>query len=739
MRVLTRLAFAIAIVGAGCVDVETDPGEGPGELPPPGPTVEFDPGNSIIPFPNNLVRDRTTGRVTLPPQCNESPTQTALREGVLNTLDGFGAFKVPLRFTTTDAVDMASLADHVVMFARDPASSTEVPIVAIPSVTVRYDESCGNPTMVPAVIVVPRVPLQQKTTYVVGITNGLMTAEGTAFAPATVWTLVRQASNPVTVDASGNVVADRTPLDPSDQAEREQLLGIDLLWKAHAMGVAHLVANGVANNDILLAWEFTTQTLTDPLDPTVAGSPASEIATSPIAAITSVPPQLGLTVRDFLCIQVYGIPPPPGNPNYDAQCTATCNQTGCAAVGDIAAGGVTYKNYQQATPGPINPIPGPWNDPYHPTNAADDLLRVLIVYPATPPPAAGYPTIIFGHGLGSDKQSLLAIAPQLASQGFASVSVDFVAHGDPASPLGGRAVRISNMAAMGCGAGSTPGNAPQCFAPILSANLAGTRDNLRQTILDIQRVMAAARACGTTMCGPLEVDATKVGYMGISLGGIIGTMTAASANPPVAGAVTNVAAVGWVDIIENTATVQIKCPLVDALIAAGVIVGEPWDPVGGTGTCLGEEWKTQPGYLQFAAAARWILDPADGVNFTTKLVMKPTLLQEVMGDLVVPNVATDQLGALTGRTPAQADPFTGTEGPSAAIGTDPTASLWVQYPDLPPASPFPGNDFHHASLLRPNAVGGQPPTPAERLATGRMQTDAIGYLVLTICLGDCTP
>ena len=48
------LACLLVVATSGCPDVKTDPGEGPGEGRS-GPIVEFDPSNSIVPFPNNLV------------------------------------------------------------------------------------------------------------------------------------------------------------------------------------------------------------------------------------------------------------------------------------------------------------------------------------------------------------------------------------------------------------------------------------------------------------------------------------------------------------------------------------------------------------------------------------------------------------------------------------------------------------------------------------------------------------
>ena len=89
---------------------------------------------------------------------------------------------------------------------------------------------------------------------------------------------------------------------------------------------------------------------------------------------------------------------------------------------------------------------------------------------------------------------------------------------------------------------------------------------------------------------------------------------------------------------------------------------------------------------------------------------------------MVPNIATDDEGALVNLTPMTADPFTGTEPASMAITTMPTANKWVRYPTLPAAGAFPGNAFQHASLLSPV------PGVAGALGTGRVQTDAITFL-----------
>ena len=61
--------------------------------------VEFNPSASIVPFPNNLLLTGERSElplVNIPAGCNESSGAQQLRESVLNTLEGFGAYQYPI-------------------------------------------------------------------------------------------------------------------------------------------------------------------------------------------------------------------------------------------------------------------------------------------------------------------------------------------------------------------------------------------------------------------------------------------------------------------------------------------------------------------------------------------------------------------------------------------------------------------------------------------------------------------
>ncbi|MEO8842460.1 MAG: hypothetical protein ABI591_18245 [Kofleriaceae bacterium] len=766
-------ACLLALAVAGCPDTKTDPNDS-------GlPTVEFDPSHAVQPFPNDIVlcvtgidttgAPCTIGKIAIPAAACESDTSKAIRTNVLGQLDGFGTFEAAMQVTFTEEVDASTLDGHIVMYQRtkgatpnDPASAQPIPVTLIKGTTLRFTAAtCTSPAVVNAVTIVPDIVLDQKSTYTVAVLAGVKTATGADYLPSATWSLVRQPVDPVTVDMQGNIVSESTPLTPGGDAngngipDTQELLGLDGLWKLHAPAMTFLKALGNDSTNVLVAWEVTTQTTTDPLDPAVAGSPAAALPNTGFAGLQSIVCNLGPTCpngidrtavpyvlcgggdSNTLCFLEIALGSASGATGAAIYTTGQgiCTQVGCAAIGDILGGVIVSENYQVGTPNPLAggaAVPGAWSDPIAPSGQNLSQLQTVVFIPATPMPAGGYPTLVFGHGLASSKSALFAFAPQLAASPvhFASMAIDFVNHGS-------RAIRTSNTGTDCADTGNVPpdpGDFPECYAPIFSADLAATRDNIRQTVLDLQRVIRVAKFCGSNACtsataggssatpSTLKVDPAHIVYGGQSLGGIIGSTTSATA-PDIKTSLLNVPAIGLLDVLEHTDTLFIRCQLVDALIDAGVLVGAKSDTA--TPLCADESWQAQPGYQQFAGVARWVLDPADGANFMSRLASKTILIQEVVDDQVVPNYATDIEGALAGLTPDNADPaVSASPSPSAAITTMPTASKWVRYPTLPAdaASGFPGNLFEHPSLLRPSAgVAGQ-------LGTIRLQTDAITFL-----------
>jgi hypothetical protein len=303
-------------------------------------------------------------------------------------------------------------------------------------------------------------------------------------------------------------------------------------------------------------------------------------------------------------------------------------------------------------------------------------------------------------------------------------------------------VQISSDAAAGCdGAGQGkpcaeafgPTCAPQCFAPLLSSNLTLTRDHLRQTVLDHLALGKALALCtGPAACGGLQVDPARIGFLGQSLGALIGAVSVANSTD-VSAAVLHVGGADWLQVLSETNTLGLRCPVVDALIAGGLIPGEPWNlGANPNATCVGDAWREEPGYQQFAAAARWILDPVDAINYApalTRAGAPSVLVGEVVGDPVVPNSAT-----LTFATALGLEPSAAVIAASAELEPTPAAlaagSAWIRYQNLDadPASMFPGNAYSHGSLLAPAQPSATMAAPSGDLGTLRMRVDGLAFL-----------
>ncbi len=714
-RIALPGALLACALSACAQSVDADPDE---TVIEPGPTAEFDPGSGILPLPTNLVFDPASGTLDLPPQCNESDTARDLREGVLNTLDGFGTYKAGLRATFSAPVDMASLDGRVFLFRvqragvpDDPASATPIPLVAQASPTVRFDANCANPAPVDSVVFVPTVPLDDAATYAAAILEGVTTADGDVLQPSSVWTLVRQGTNPVTVD--GDVIVDnRTPFDPSEPEGRATILGINQLWNYHATflpfldgAIAAQGGGALDRRDLLIAWAFNTQTIEAPLDPTSGVGPASTIATDTTNDTTAVDIQPGATGEQVVDAALCGgLGQAPG--------CGVCDVVPCDKVEQVKVGAIVSPDYQVA----IDSIPSAWSNPITPDVQRDAQIPYITFVPDGPTPDEGWPVVVFGHGITRDKSDLFAIGPQLAAAGIATIAIDHVGHGS-------RAVRIATEGPCADvdGAPPVPSAHPECYAPFLASDLGVARDNVRQTVLDQLKLIEVIKACGDDDCDGLAFDPDRIGYIGQSLGTLIG-VTTVSVSPDIKAAVLNVGGVSWVDVAIFTQVPGFICPVIDRLIDAGILSGTKWD--GGANAdalCLMPDlWRPDPAFQSFASTARWIYDPADGANFIDLLRAKNTnvLVQKVVGDPVVPNESTDQLGGLLGLTPAPANINQGQPAPSAPAAA--AANGWIDY------ETSEANVYGHGSLLAPA------PGLEGQAATAQMQTDAITYFLINL-------
>lgn len=128
-----------------------------------------------------------------------------------------------------------------------------------------------------------------------------------------------------------------------------------------------------------------------------------------------------------------------------------------------------------------------------------------------------YPTVVFGHGLAGERSSAEARGRLLAAEGYATVATDAVLHGEHPSALDQAPGSITSLLGF--------------FAVDLEAQSIDAiqlRDHFRQTAFDRLQLVRALVANGDLDGDDvLDVDVDRLGYLGISLGGIMANQLAA--------------------------------------------------------------------------------------------------------------------------------------------------------------------------------------------------------------------
>ncbi len=254
-------------------------------------------------------------------------------------------------------------------------------------------------------------------------------------------------------------------------------------------------------------------------------------------------------------------------------------------------------------------------------------------------PGTGWPVVIFQHGLQGNRTQSAAIAAAYAAQGFVVAAIDIPLHGitDTTSLLYmGALERTFNLDLVNnaTGAPGADGNIDPSGTHIINlTSLLTSRDNLRQAAADIAQLTRSLPGLDLDGDTVADIDGNQIHYSGISLGGIVGTVANAL---PIAtkSAYLNVPGGGIANLLRESLALS---PSVNAgLGAAGL----------SPGTTL---------YEQFFRDAQTVVDAGDPLNYIAATVAaRPTLLTQVINDVVVPNTATQRLVAAGGFVKANA-------------------------------------------------------------------------------------
>jgi hypothetical protein len=614
----------------------------------------------------------------------------------------------------------------------------------------------------PTQIVNPTKPLKEATEYALVATNRIQGIDSKGLGRSTVASILLF-SNPLWANGKSQLAGISDPQAKALERMRAQIA--NLLTK---------LGTGAPfqKSEIAAAYTFRTQSIT---------SPALQLGAAPYASGTN--PNVNFVG------QVNVLPPTPTPTVPVGAFTKYGVESGFVASGNILE--VIEANLP--TPNLLSTATGAFDPTLLQPGATPpiDVIPALIVVPnptniaacPSPPFPAGLkcaPLVVFHHGLNGGRAQMLLGADELAAKGFVVAAIDAPKHGDrafcttdpsagsgnpgapPAQCATGTCTAIPGTATQGDAfapgqcklADASPGKLAKrptlCVTPgcasaatdgisnasgnyVVSANLFRTRDTFRQDIIDVSNlILAMARPPPPTLppaAGPnpvaaelqskgIVIDPTRVFWEGQSLGGILGTINVA-VNPRISEAVLNVPGGTFVDIASTSPAFV---PALNALLASQ---NPPILP-------------NTSAYLQFLQVSKWVLDPAEPLNFAGRLIggadhpTLPNLLaggapqtpKKVLGqmatcDSVVPNPFNLLLFNTAGLVQSSANKFQ-----IFRSTTTPQALTGFCFPGYP--SPFDTGAVAHGFLLDHGLTALGAPNHVALSALSR--TDAANYL-----------
>jgi pimeloyl-ACP methyl ester carboxylesterase len=606
--VLATFALSGCVEDSESVTPEAVPGTAAG-----GFVARYVPLAGIVPFPNDLFFNGSVDGTVNIPVADEADLGDPLV--AINHLDGFSTTAaIHVRFT--DALNEATLLGgvnvHVFEVDVDPATTATVGFrsVLVPDVDYSISVAASSDTNGAVMEINPLRPLDAgfnigtglNIGYLVLVTNGVRSAGGSAAGADDSYAAILSFLGGG--GSTGNATLDQIA----------QLVGAH-----HAIGTAVL---GDTSN-VIMSFSFTTQ------DATVVMETVEAIS---VAGTPSLIGPTGLNNADVL--------DPTG-------------ALGLVGLSDIHVGTITIPYYSSIT----DPINGYWTD-----SGGDDLTRynpipssngnvtipVLALVPnATAASAfgcakgAGWPVVIFQHGITQDRSNLLALGEALGQACTVGIAIDHPLHGitDPTNPLYAGSLERHFGLDLDGEAGIDSSGA--YFLNPLA--LLTTRDNFRQTAADL---IALSKTIGTIDLdgGGADLDTADVHFAGHSLGAILGTIYLGVNTDATAATLAN-GGVSWATMLVDSES--IGATVIAGLAENGIFPGTQF-------------------FLEFLRNAQTALDAGDPYNYAAQAAVNhPIHLFQVADDAVVPNSATAIMANAMGLTTADTGTMTDVSGVGA--------------------------------------------------------------------------
>lgn len=726
--------FAATLITAGCsssVDnppsvTATDPTSGslpgPSTAAPatPAPNAAlYQPAQGIFPFPFDLYFSGTTdGTINIQPANGLIPNQTGL-----NALDGWST-TAPIRIRFGGALNPASFSAATIRVYQVTVSNTNKavsgftrPLTYGTEFTAALATDTGvGPTILEIRPVVPlqpsagpatpTSPVPDGTGYLVLLTNGLQMAAGGAAAPdvdyATIKTTLGATINPANCASLPN-----TPMQ-----------GACGFTASHLLVAANPALGPLALNpaNVVVSFHFTTVATRDTLralgltmfNP---AAPAPAIAVSPTAiplnTINNALPATASARLGTLTVPYYSYIPTaqaPGGISTDSNVLRR-NWTAAAAPPAPLTDPANERNLTR-----FNPIPA---------LVANKAIPLVVTMPNTAPanvkPAAGWPVIIFQHGITRDRTDSFALAQSFALRGWVIAAVDLPLHGItntaqvPLYQAANEQTFNLDLVVNASGATGPDGVIDSTGTHFINlTNPLSSRDNLRQGVVNLLALTRALPNLDLDGDGAGDIDPARIAFVGQSLGSIVGISFGAALPTP--------------------ASFPAGVPTVNPLRVPTMVLSVPG---GGVAQLLKDSptfgprinaglasQGLMPGmtvYEQYFRDVQNIVDAGDPLNFVTQTAQARSIyFQQMVGNAAaVPAVLPDQV-----------IPNSATQRLITAI----TASGQA-FPRVTPGQAVPGDGYvnfiagDHGSLLNPGT--GTPPPGLQ--VTTEMQSESFVY------------
>lgn len=647
-------------------------------------TARFDPSASVLPFPINLFsqgsRDLT---INIPISASASAGERGLLSA-LNALDGFSTTS-PMTTTFSQPIAPASVVagQSVRLFQVEIVTSG-----ALTGTTTRVvRELAAGSEYVAAVstadprtlAVVPVRPLQQLSSYMVVVTKRVTDTTGNDSTPDQIYFLT-QRTTPLAIGVGTSSCRSNEPLLPA--ATTCALEPLRFLTNSQEAAAA---AAGVPRGDIVLSWVANTQGVTPVLQAVrsrVAAAASTVVNSGLTTAAAGLPPVANIHIGTIALpyyLKAPGAGSPPAPPTVVL--TGSWESAPGAYVAPFSALGLdpTSTNNTFANPFPVQ-------------NSIQNV-PVLVTVPnaasGRTKPEAGWPVVIYQHGITRNRTDALAISATMAAQGYAVISIDQPLHGvgpdnpfyiknTPFGQVANERTFDVDLVNNTTGAPGPDGVIDTSGAHTINlASLLTSRDNLRQAVADLFVLTRSIPSIDINGDGVPDFDGSRIAFVGQSLGAIVGTSFLAL-EPNVNTGVLSVPGGGIARMLNGSPTFG---PRIRAgLAASGIQAGSA-------------------AFEQFLLVTQTVLDSVDPINYgSLATITDNILLHEVVGNASAnPAILPDQVipNAVAGA------PLSGTEPLIRAMGLASIVQTTVDPNGIKGAVRFIEGD--HGSLLSPAA------------------------------------